>query len=210
MPIRHKSIKMVRKDRLKRFFDPRLIEAIRHPVRAHILAVLNERIASTVEIGDEIELDVTAFNKQVKFLDDIGCIEEVGNRPVRGATEHFFRAKTTAIFDERAWKDMPETLKADLDLGFVQSLIDDLIAALKGRTFHARNDKHTSWTPTVFDRIGWREAMKLLEATLTSLLEIQRRSGERMLRSGEPGIPATVGILGFQRCPEYMPPLKDR
>jgi len=71
-PIRHKSIKEVRKDRLKSFVDRRLIEALRHEVREHILAVLNERVASTVEIGDEIELDVTAFYKQVQILEELG------------------------------------------------------------------------------------------------------------------------------------------
>lgn len=210
MRIRHKSIKMVRKDRLKSFFNRRLVEAMHHPVREHVLAVTNERIASMVEIGDELELDVTAFNKQVKLLEELGYIELVGTRPARGGTEHFYQAKTTVFFDNSGWEKVPKTLKADLDVGFVQSLIDDLVAAIKGRTYHAQADKHTSWTPGVFDRIGWREAMKLLDATLVHLLEIQRRSCERILRTGEPGIPATVGILGFERCPDYMAPFRKR
>ncbi len=201
MPIRHKSIKMVRKDRLKKFFDRRLIEALHHPVREHVLAVTNERVASMVEIGDEIELDVVAFNKQVKLLEELGYIELVGTRPARGGTEHFYRAKATVFFDDRAWKDVPASLKADIDAGFVQSLIDDLVAAFKAGTYYARPDKHTSWTPGVFDRRGWKEAMKLLNATLMRLAAIQRRSALRMMKSGEPGIPATIGILGFERCP---------
>lgn len=208
MPIRHKSIKKVRKDRLKRFFDRRLIEALRHPVREHILAVTNERVASVVEIGDEIELDVIAFNKQVKFLEELGYIELVGTRPARGATEHFYRATTTAFFDDRAWKRIPPSLRADLDVGFAQSILDDLLAAIKGGTYHARPDKHMSWVPGVFDRRGWLEAMKLLDATLARLLEIQRRSAERIHRSGEQGIPVTVGILGFERCPDYVRPAR--
>jgi len=206
MPIRHKSIKMVRKDRLKKFFDRRLIEALRHPVREHILAVTNERISSTVEIGDEIELDVTAFHKQVKFLEEIGCIEWVGSRPVRGATEHFYRAKSTAFFDVHAWESLPTSLKADLEVASVQSILDDVIAAVKGGTFQARPDSHLSWTPAVLDQQGWREAMQLLTATLKRLLEIQSRSAERMLKSGDRGIPATIGILGFERQPDFVRP----
>ena len=83
MPIRHTSIKEVRKDRLKGFMDRRLIEAMGHPVREHILAVLNERPASPTEIGDELELDVSAFYKHVQVLERLGCIECVGTRRVR-------------------------------------------------------------------------------------------------------------------------------
>jgi len=60
---RYTSIKKIRKDRLKKFIDSRLITALGHPVREHLLAVFGERIASTSEIGDEIELDVSAFYK---------------------------------------------------------------------------------------------------------------------------------------------------
>jgi hypothetical protein len=208
MPIRHKSIKKVRKDRLKKFIDRRLIKALSHPVREHILAVVNERISSTVQIGDEIELDVTAFHKHVQLLEEIGCIEWVGSRPVRGATEHFYRAKTTAIFDEGAWRDMPASLKADIDLNFVQALVDDVVGAVKGGTFHGRNDKHTSWTPAVFDKLGWVEAMTLLNTTLSRLLVIQKQSGLRILKTSEPGIPATIGILGFETCPDFVRPAR--
>ncbi len=204
MPIRHKSIKMVREDRLKKFIDRRLIEALHHPVREHVLAVTNERAASMVEIGDEIGLDVVAFNKQVKVLEELGFIELVATRQARGGTEHFYRARKTMFFDNRGWEDVPATLKADIDVDFVQSLIDDLVAAFKAGTYYARPETHTSWTPGVFDLRGWREAMKLLDAALALLLAIQRQSSLRVL-SGEPGIPATIGILGFERAPGSMP-----
>jgi len=203
VPIRHKSIKMVRKDRLKKFFDRRLIEALHHPVREHVLAVTNERVASMVEIGDEIGLDVVAFNKQVKVLEELGYIELVGTRPARGGTEHFYRARTTVLFDDRAWEDVPASLKADLGVGIVQSILDDVVGALRGGTFRAREDKHTSWMPVVLDRRGWREAMKLLDATLMRLVAIQRQSGLRIMKSGEPGIPATIAMLGFETRPEF-------
>lgn len=208
MPIRHKSIKMVRKDRLKKFIDRRLIKALGHPVREHILAVTNERISSTVEIGDEIELDVTAFHKQVQLLERLGCIEQVGCRPVpgTGATEHFYRAKTTEFFDKKAWQKVPASLKADIDLIMIQAFVNEAVKAMKGGVFHARDDKHTSWTPEVFDERGWREAMKLLDATLARLLKIRKQSAMRILKTGEPGISAGVGIFGFETSPDFVRP----
>jgi hypothetical protein len=65
-----KSMREVREwDQLKTFFDRRLIEALGHPLREHILAVLNERIASATEIGEEIGADVSSFYHHVEELE---------------------------------------------------------------------------------------------------------------------------------------------
>jgi hypothetical protein len=199
MPIRHKSIKLVRADRLKTFMDRRLIKALHHPVREHILAVLSERAASPVEIGDEIDLDVTAFHKQVEFLEELDLIELVGEGPVRGATEHFYRAKPSIVFDDRAWELAPDSFRWDFDAKILQALLRNVAKSFKDGTFNARPDRHMTWMPLVLDAKGWREAMKLLAKTMRQLLAISRRSDERLLRAGEKGIPVAISILGFQR-----------
>src|SRR5262245_46915075 len=130
MPIRHTSIKEVRRDRLRGFMDRRLVHAIGHPVREHILAVLNERQASPTEIGDELELDVSAFYKHVQVLERLGCIECVGTRPVRGVHERIFRATSTLSFDEEAWQRVPATLRADVWVDLLRRLCNDVTGAL--------------------------------------------------------------------------------
>jgi hypothetical protein len=209
-PIRHKSIKDVRKDRLKSFFDRRLIDALRHYVREHILVVLNERDASTVEIGDEIELDVTALYKQVQILEEMGLIEEVEERPARGATEHVFRAKVSAYFDDEAWDMVPVSVRANFDGNMMQSLLDDVAASFKAGTFFARSDRHFSLMPAMLDAKGWREVVALLSHTISRLVAIRRRSARRLQETGEPGMPATVAILGFERDPSFSPSGSDR
>jgi DNA-binding transcriptional ArsR family regulator len=102
MPDKRKSLKEVLGGgQLKRFMDPRLIRALGHPIREHVLAVLNERVASATEIGEEIDLEVPAFYSHVATLEEMGCIELVETRRRRGSKEHFFQAKATALFDER-------------------------------------------------------------------------------------------------------------
>lgn len=198
-PIRRKSIKEVRKDRLKSFFDRRLIEALHHEVREHILAVLNEREASTVEIGDEIGLDVTAFYKQVQILEKMGLIEEVEVRPARGATEHVFRATVSAYFDDEAWDVVPASVRANFDGNMMQSLLDDVAASFETGAFYARSDRQFTWMPTMLDAKGWREVVALLNQTVRRLVGIRRRSARRLQETGEQGIPVTVAILGFER-----------
>jgi hypothetical protein len=198
MPIRHMSIKRVRKDRLKKFLDERLITALKHPIRAHILAVLNERVASTKEIGDEIELDVSAFYKHVQLLQELGCIECVETRTVRGAKEHFFRATKTLSFDDRDWQRLPATVKHDIAADFVHSIYEDALRALSAGRLGAGESEHMSCTPGLVDARGRRESIELLGRTLKSLISIQRASNRRMAKSGEEGISMTTAILNFE------------
>jgi DNA-binding transcriptional ArsR family regulator len=183
---------------LKRFFDPRLIKAISHPVRAHILAVLNERIASGTEIGEELGADVSSFYHHIEALEELGCIELVETRQRRGATEHFFRATTSIVFDDRAWRELPASVRADLTATCLQLAIDEVAAALEAGSFDGSDAEHTSWTPGRFDPQGWQEAIELTNETLTRLLAIRRESAERLAKSGEPGMSAGVAIFGFK------------
>jgi hypothetical protein len=198
MPTRHMSIKQVREDRLKTFVDGRLIKAISHPVRAHILAVLNERTASTTEIGDEIELDVSAFYKHVQMLEALGCIECVETRSVRGVKEHFFRAKSTLLFGDAAWRRVPATFRRDICVDLVQAISDEAVAALDAGKLGAGRAEHLSLTPMVLDARGRREVIKLLNQTLRRLISIHRASARRLAKAGKQGIPVTAAIMGFE------------
>lgn len=198
MPIRHTSIKEVRRDRLRGFMDRRLVHAIGHPVREHILAVLNERQASPTEIGDELELDVSAFYKHVQVLERLGCIECVGTRRVRGVHERIFRATSTLSFDDEAWKRVPATLRADVWADLLRRLCDDVTGALLDGRLGGGRPEHVSFTPGLVDAQGRDEIFAVLEDALSHVRAVQRKSATRLRESGEQGIPVTVAMLGYQ------------
>jgi DNA-binding transcriptional ArsR family regulator len=182
--------------KLKTFIDRGLIKALSHPLREHVLAVLNERVASTSEIGREIDLEVPAFYHHVEVLEDLGCIERVKSRPRRGSKEHFFRAKETMFFDDPAWEKIPASVRSDLVGSYIKSIVDELIQALRSGAFREQTS-HTTWLPGIFDKLGWQECMALMSETLARMIEIQKRSGERIAVTGELGIPATIAMMGF-------------
>lgn len=186
---------------LKTFFDRRLAAALGHPVREHILAVLNERTASGTEIGEEVGADVSSFFHHLEQLEKLGCIERVESRRNRGAKEHFFRATRTVYFDDEAWGRVPQSIKADLEASSLQRLFDDVVAALETGTLNARNDRHVSWSRGDYDAQGWSEAQELLSRTLTELTEIQAATAVRLAnrKNSEPTIKATMSILAFER-----------
>lgn len=192
-----KSVKdVIAGGKLRRFLDRRLIKALSHPLREHVLVVLNERVASTSEIGREIDLEVPAFYHHVETLEELGFLERVESRRRRGAKEHFFRAKEAVFFDDPAWEKVPPSLRSDIIGSHLRSIMDELGSALLSGAFRARTT-HTTWLPGVFDKLGWQECMALMSETLASMMEIRKRSGERIAVTGEPGIPATIAMMGF-------------
>jgi len=185
-------------DELKTFFDRRLIKAIGHPVREHILAVLNERTASAREISRELGADVSSFYHHMEELENLECIERVRTRQKRGANEHFFKARSTLLFDETRWHALPPSVKADVAVSSLQYLFDDVVNALEKGTLDARDDRHVSWTPAEFDSQGWEEARDLLNRTLEQLGAIQEAAALRLAKGEERGLLATTAMLAFE------------
>ncbi len=183
---------------LRTFFDRRLIKALSHPVREHILAVLNERVASGREIGEELGTDVSSFYHHIEQLEKLGCIERVETRRRRGANEHFFRAKRTIFFDDEAWQALPESLRADISASSLQALFDDMVSALESGAIDVREDRHVSWARGAFDAKGWEETKELMSQTLGRLGAIRKASAIRLSQGAASEIDATLGILAFE------------
>ncbi len=205
---------VIAEGQLRTFMDPRLVKAVAHPVREHILTVLNERVASPKEIGRELGLGVEDFYHHFEVLEQLSFIERVRTRRRRGATEHFFRATGSVLFDDRQWARLPQVVKTGLSATVVKPIFDDVAAAMRDQTFDARDDRHTSWVQAYLDEQGWREVLALLKETLWRAMDIRKRSARRLAENGERGTPATVAILGFEtpdrRGTTNEPPMNGR
>lgn len=190
--------RLLEQDRLRKVIDQRLIKALSHPLRAHLLATLNERLASPTEMADELGLDVAFLSYHVRVLRDLGCIDLIETGQRRGATEHFYRARPVLFFDDLAWKQLPASLKSDLSTDMLQAILNDLVRALRAKTFDAREDRHLSWTPVLLDEKGWADANAALFAALERIFEIQAECAERLAEGNGPGIRATMSMVCFE------------
>src|ERR1700761_699909 len=87
-----------------------LAAIVAHPTRARCFVILTERTASPVEIAQEIGKDVGHVGYHVRKLLQLGLIELVDERPVRGAVEHFYRSMERAMVteEESAALSVPE------------------------------------------------------------------------------------------------------
>jgi len=187
-----------------------LVKALSHELRFEILMILNERMASPNELSKELNEGLSQVSYHVKVLKDYGCITQVKTVPRRGAVEHYYRATSRAFLSDRDWRELPASARSGLSADLLERIVNDTVAAIETGKFDARIDRHMSWTPMVLDERGWKEMIKLLDGSLERALKIQSDSSDRLAKSGEEGLAATVAMLGFeaeaaQRTPAKKP-----
>ena len=178
--------------------DPRLAKALSHPMRARILTILNERVASPNEIAEMIDERLPNVSYHVRALLELGCIELVSTAQRRGAIEHYYRALTRPFFSARDWKRLPRSARTAItDVG-LQMIWEDTAEAIKSDSFESRADRHLSRTPLRLDEQGWSEITDLLAGALEQALSIGAKSEKRLAKSKEEGIPTRLVLMHFE------------
>src|SRR3954452_24894891 len=83
--------------------DPRDVKALSHPLRVRILAILEERTASPVQLADQLGASLGVVSYHVRTLARLGLVKLVRPTPVRGAVEHQYRAKPRPPIADEGW-----------------------------------------------------------------------------------------------------------
>ena len=91
--------------------DPSLAQALAHPLRARILAALEDRTASPSEIAAELEAPLGVVSYHVRRLAALKLLKLVRREPRRGAIEHYYTAATRPRIADRAWESMPSAIR---------------------------------------------------------------------------------------------------
>lgn len=169
-----------------------------HPVQMRALTIFTERVASPKEIADELGIPVVGtVSYHVRELEKRELIEEVWNRQVRGATEHFFKAIKRPMFCTADWETLSLEDREDFSQYIIRLINADLGMALAGRTFDSRTDRHLTRVPMHLDEQGFKDLHDEQVKWLDRTLEIQAESDERRSASGEPSIPTSSVIATF-------------
>jgi DNA-binding transcriptional ArsR family regulator len=175
--------------------DRRLAKALSHPLRAHVLSILNERVASPNQIANELEEPLGNVSYHVKTLAEMGCIELVNTEPRRGAIEHFYRAVVRPFFSEKDWKRLPPSARQGISDATLQLIWEDTSDALDAGTFDGRTDRHLSRSRLVLDQTGWEQVNDLLVETMNRVGEIEAECAKRRSHNGEAGISTKMVLL---------------
>jgi len=193
---------------IRRGPDATLGATVAHPLRCRCLAILADRVASPAEIARELGLEVSNVGYHVGALADAGLIEEVGQRPVRGAVEHFYRAVVRPITST----EEEEELSIDKKISFARTIWSLITAnattALQSGILVERPEHHLTRTPVRVDEAGWSEMAEAYMELYERVYEIQTASAERLGHEpDDPGI-SVLSVLAFFETPEAAPAIE--
>ena len=180
--------------------EQRLLMALRHPVRAEALSILNVRVASPAEIARELGLDVSKVAYHVNQLLAYECVEMVETRPVRGATEHFYRGVGQKYLDEGFWKKLSLNVRSAISLSGLRVIFRAIRDSVTAGIFDRQKDRHLAVVTYDLDGQAWKEIGDLYNETLDRTMEIAAEAAER-LSQGKPrgkGMRATFVQLAFE------------
>ena len=180
--------------------DAVLLKALSHPVRARALTVLNQRVASPSELAGEQGETVGYVAYHVRVLHELGMIELVDTRQVRGATEHFYRSTAQPYLDDEVWGKLSPSSRNGISIANIGVLNNAIREAFEAGTFDSRTDRHLSNVSLDLDEEGWQDANRLLKSCLEALLQI---GTESEARPGQPTIRATFGMMSFESPADF-------
>jgi DNA-binding transcriptional ArsR family regulator len=174
--------------------DPRYVKAMSHPLRVRILALLDERTASPVELAGWLgaTLGTTAYH--VRTLERMGLIELVRETRVRGAVEHHYRSTERPRVSDEAWGAAPPIAKQAAVASSLQTIGAYARAASAAGGFDHANS-HLTRTSLHLDARGWSELSRACMRLLAQADRIEDAARERIQRNPETGETADVALV---------------
>lgn len=182
--------------------DPRLVKALSHVLRQHILLAAVQGEVSPKELSEALGEELGQVSYHVKVLRDDceGMLEETRTVPRRGAVEHYYRASVKTLLPAKTWRGLKAGLRAAVGAGQASDLFDDLAKALKAGKLQGAHD-HIARTPLVLDTEGQRKVKAIAQRASREVEDEQGKSAGRVEKAnGDGGAVAgyTFALLAFE------------
>jgi DNA-binding transcriptional ArsR family regulator len=182
--------------------DPRLVKALDHVLRQHILLAAVQGEVSPNELSKALDEGLSQVSYHVKVLRDDceGMIEETRTEPRRGAVEHYYRASAKTLLPAKAWRRVKKGMRAVIGAGQASDLFNDLAEALKAGKLQGPHD-HITRTPLVLDGEGQRNVRAIARRATKEVEDEQQAAAGRMETANDDGGKATgctFALLAFE------------
>jgi DNA-binding transcriptional ArsR family regulator len=174
--------------------ETEIVKAMAHPMRVRILAILDERTASPVEIATDLGAPLQNVSYHVRQLAAVGLIELVSQTPRRGALEHHYRAVARRHIPDGVWARVP-TLVKQATVGSALGEIGEQVQTAAMTGGFDSDDAHLTRTNVELDPEGWRELADEMNLLLDRVDHIQARSAARQANHADRRHGAVVAML---------------
>lgn len=179
----------------------RLIEAIGHPTRAKILAVLSDHTASAKEVAEEIGEPVGRVRYHLRNLRASGLIRASEEQGRRGVVEYRYSPATMQLMDEAQLAALTPGQRRSLIAYLVRLIFSDVSSAMRSGAVDEREDFAITRVRLALDRQGWRDLAKINIDTLERVQRVREESRARLRRSAEAPAIATWAMIFLELAP---------
>jgi hypothetical protein len=182
----------------------RLAKVFSHPLRAQLLASLNEHPGSPQDLMDRLEakgeersLNLIAYH--VRVLHRYNAIQLVDTEAVRGATKHIYAANRKMLIDGDDWLQLPDEAQIGICANAIGEAVERARAALEQGTMqkgdpvivNLRLDADDAAWELIRERVtaAWDEVERLQPDALARTPSLSKR------------FPVTVSLLAYKSPP---------
>jgi len=168
--------------------DPRYAKALRHPLRARILAILQETEATPTQLAKWLEASVGTAAYHVRTLAALGLIELVGETRVRGAVAHHYRAlaEPERVAEEelgRSAADVRTASAVPAASGATLSTLDPKVCPVAAAGKFDDERALATRASLRLDTAGWQQLSQACSQLLGRAERIARESTERLAQN---------------------------
>jgi DNA-binding transcriptional ArsR family regulator len=180
-----------------------LAAIVSHPLRRRIWYAMTEHPISPRELADELRQPVNDVAYHVRKLRDMGIIELVGTRPVRGATQHFYRAVQRPHLSNEEVEALADGDSIANATNILQLEFADAASSLEAGKLVERPEHFIFRLSVGLDEEGWQEYHEILAEAAERLYEAEARCVDRRREQGAEAeadsIPVAVHLNLFER-----------
>jgi DNA-binding transcriptional ArsR family regulator len=176
--------------------DRRLAQALRHPLRTEIIAILSDTCASPREMADTLGAELPNVSYHTKELLKLDCIEVVDTEQVRGALKTRYRATTKMLLDTPDWERLGKAVRGGISINALNEVTGRASDAIEAGTFDQRTDRTLITMKMDVDEQGWQDANEALRGAYERIGEIEVEAALRKAQGAET-FRMTVSLLGY-------------
>ena len=174
--------------------DPRYVKALSHPLRVRILALLDERTASPVELAGWLGATLGTVAYHVRTLERIGLIELVRETRVRGAVEHHYRARERPSVSDEAWAAAAPIAKQAAVSASLET-IDAYARAASAAGGFDHGNSHLTRTALRLDARGFNDLSRACLRLLAQVDRIEEAAKERLELNSHAGETKEIALV---------------
>jgi DNA-binding transcriptional ArsR family regulator len=190
-------------------FGLTFLEAVKHPMRSRIMALLAHDWARAAELAAELGAPARTVRHHLRFLRERDLVSVRKARPRRNFYEYSFSDNTHGYVGDDLYGSFSPAERRALINHYLRVLSLGVTRfAAAGTTY----DDHFPLTVRVrvdVDEQGWQELIEILSSALEQITRVKREAGERRRVGAEDGFEAELGLLAFEVPTDEAPAPAD-